>query len=89
MIVGVGEAVGKMKRKMTCNHSQSFFYMHSVSMCDEQNILNLEMALFHLKCTVSTIQLSITDFFRKSDLHAGINITFHLFITFVCLAENL
>ena len=28
---------------------KSFFYPYSISMHDEQNILNLELALFHLK----------------------------------------
>jgi hypothetical protein len=44
---------------------KSFFYAHSIDELDEQVILNLELALFHLKRKVSTEQLPITDFFRK------------------------
>jgi hypothetical protein len=42
---------------------KSFFYVHSIGEHDEQVILNLELALFHLKCKVSNKQLPITDFF--------------------------
>jgi hypothetical protein len=39
-----------------------FFYMHSIGEYNEQNTLNFEMALLHLKHNVSTEQLSVTDF---------------------------
>jgi hypothetical protein len=32
---------------------------------DEQDILNLASVLFHLRCNVSTKQLTVTDFFVK------------------------
>jgi hypothetical protein len=44
---------------------KSFFYKHSISEHDEQVILNLELALFHVKRKVSTKQLLITDLFGK------------------------
>jgi hypothetical protein len=44
---------------------KSFFYAHSIGEHDEQVILNLELALFRLKCKVSTKQLTITEFFGK------------------------
>jgi hypothetical protein len=50
---------------------KSFFYAHSIGEHYEQVILNLELALFHLKHKVSTKQLPITDFFEKSDFHTG------------------
>jgi hypothetical protein len=31
---------------------KSFFYAYNIGECDEQNILNLEMVLFHLKHNV-------------------------------------
>jgi hypothetical protein len=37
----------------------SFFCAHSIGEYDEQNILKLEFALFHLKCTVSTNLLHV------------------------------
>jgi hypothetical protein len=66
-----GGAVGKIKRemKMTLNQCQvlpkcmlltktvkSFFYPYTISQHDEQNVLNLELALFHLQCKISTKQ---------------------------------
>jgi hypothetical protein len=53
---------------------KSFFYAHNNSKSNEKNILNLELALFHLKCDVSAKQLTIIDFFvkkKKSDLDTG------------------
>jgi hypothetical protein len=44
---------------------KSFFDTHSIDEHDEQVILNLQLALFHLKRKVSTKQLPITDFFGK------------------------
>jgi hypothetical protein len=44
---------------------KSFFYVHSIGEHDEQVIFNLELALFCLKCKVSTKQLPITDLFGK------------------------
>jgi hypothetical protein len=44
---------------------KSFFYAHNISEHVEENILNMERALFGLKCKVSTKQLSIKDFFGK------------------------
>jgi DNA-binding ferritin-like protein (Dps family) len=43
----------------------SLFYMHSTNERDAQNILNLELELFHLKHKVATNQTSITDLFGK------------------------
>jgi hypothetical protein len=39
-------------------------YMH-ISKCDEHNILNFKLMLFHLKHKASTKQLSVTGFFGK------------------------
>jgi hypothetical protein len=39
-----------------------FFSLHTIDKQIKQNILNLELVLFHLKCTTSTKQLSVTDF---------------------------
>jgi len=47
-----------MLRKLLNN----FFYVHSTDKHNVQNILNLELVLFHLKCKISTKQLSVTDF---------------------------
>lgn len=44
---------------------QSIFYLSSIGKCDEQNILNLEMALFCLKRKVSTKQLSCNRLLQK------------------------
>jgi hypothetical protein len=43
----------------------NFFYMHSTDKHNIQNILNLEMVLFHLKCKTSTKQLSVTDLYPE------------------------
>jgi hypothetical protein len=40
------------------------FYTHNIGECHEQNVLNLELALFHLKHKVSIKQL-LTEFFIK------------------------
>jgi hypothetical protein len=48
-----------------CETVKSFFYAHSIGEHDEQVILNLELALFCLKCKVSNKHLLITDFFGK------------------------
>lgn len=41
---------------------RSFFYLHSISEHDKQNILNLELMLFHLICRlqVNNCQLQIS-----------------------------
>jgi hypothetical protein len=44
---------------------KSFFYVHGISECDKQNILNLEVVLFCLKHRASTKELPITDFLGK------------------------
>jgi hypothetical protein len=44
---------------------KSFLYTHSIGEHDEQVILNLKLALFHLKRKISTTQLPITDFFGQ------------------------
>ncbi|KDR18498.1 hypothetical protein L798_07688 [Zootermopsis nevadensis] len=44
---------------------KSFFYALNISERDEENILNVESALFGLKRKVSTNQLSTKDFFGK------------------------
>ena len=41
------------------------FYGHSISECNGQNICNLLLTLFCLKCNASTKQLLITDSFGK------------------------
>jgi hypothetical protein len=46
--------------------------VYSIDKRDEQNILNLELALFCLECNVSTKQLTVTAFFVKSDMDTGI-----------------
>ena len=43
----------------------SFFWLHSISENNEQNLLNLELVVFDLKNKASTKQLPVTDFFVK------------------------
>lgn len=40
----------------------NFFWQHSISENNEQNILNLELVLFDLKNKASTKQLPVTNF---------------------------
>ena len=47
--------------------------MHSISKNDQQNILNLELAVFCLKQKASTKEVAIKDF-ESCNLHTGINI---------------
>jgi hypothetical protein len=46
-----------------------FFCPHSITEHDKQNILNLELALFHLRYNASTKQLSVTYFFGKKVIY--------------------
>lgn len=41
------------------------FYTYSIIEHDEQNVLNLESVLFHLKCKTSSKQFWVTDFFEE------------------------
>jgi hypothetical protein len=67
---------------------KSSFCMQSISQCDEHNILNLELALphLHIELQLNNCQLQIV--LEKSDLQAGIKVTFYLFIIFVGLNEG-
>jgi hypothetical protein len=60
---------------------KSFFYAHNIGERDE-NILNMEMALFALKHKVSMKQSSMSFFIKTSDLHTGIKITFFIYYFF-------
>jgi hypothetical protein len=62
------------KPSASYTHGLSYsFCMHNISKRDEQNILNLELLPFRLKCNVSSNQLTILDFFvKKSYLDTGI-----------------
>lgn len=46
----------------------SFFCVHSISKCDEQKVLNLELVLFHLKHKASSQQQTITDSLWKKSI---------------------
>jgi hypothetical protein len=71
LIVRVGRAV--MGKRETCEpkpvpsfiKAHSIFHTHNIGECDEQNILNLELALFRLK-HISAKQLTVTDLFVKT-----------------------
>lgn len=54
----------------------SFFYLYSISKCDEQNVLNLELALFRLKRKVSAKHLSCNITSEEGDLNMSIKVTF-------------
>jgi hypothetical protein len=61
------------------NHSFTLqHYQH-----DEQIILSLELALFHL---LNSLQLQTT--LERSCLHASVKVTSYLFIIFVDLSRN-
>jgi hypothetical protein len=101
MIVWVGGLVGKMKDKDnellpglieargTYRTVKPFFYLHNINKCDEHNILNLKLVLFRLKHSASTVRLSVTDFFERSDFTAAINGTFSCLLFVWSLVENL
>jgi len=76
MIVRVVGAVKKRKHEVNVNPKclallkgtmlmkllNNFVYMHSTDKYNVQNIPNLKLVLFHLKCKISTKELSVTDF---------------------------
>jgi hypothetical protein len=58
---------------------KSFFYAYGISEHNEQNISQLELALFCLKCKVSnSCQLQIS--LEKSNLYTGTKVTLYLVI---------
>jgi hypothetical protein len=93
--------VGKMKDKDnellpslieacgTYRTVKPFFYSHNINKCDEYNILNLKLVLFRLKHSASTEQLSVTDFYERSDFTAAIDVTFSCLLFVWSLVENL
>ena len=86
--------MGKMKEKddellpslieahRTYRNVKPFFYSHIISKCDE-HILSLKLVLFRLKHKASMKQLSVTDFFERSDFSMTINET--CFFFFICV----
>jgi len=54
---------------------KSFFHVHSNSEHDEENILNLEWLLFHIKNMASNKHSQITDFFGRK--HYGQVLTYY------------
>ena len=101
MLGWVGGLVGKMKDKDnellpglieaygTYRTVKPFFYLRSISKCNEHSVLNLKLVLCRLEHKVSTGQLLITDFFERSDFSAAINVTFSCLLFVWSLVENL
>jgi hypothetical protein len=56
------QCLALLKFTLLMNLLNNFFYMHNTCKHNVQNILNLELVLFHLKCKISTKLLSVTDF---------------------------
>ena len=79
------ELVSSFAKEHTAyEHVETFFYAHSIGDCDKQNIWNLELALLLLKhkASINSYQLEIP--LGRSDLHAGINVIFYLYIICRC-----
>ena len=101
MIVWVRGLAGKVKDKDnellaglieahgTYKTVKPFFYSHNISKFNEHKILNFKMVLFQLKHKASTKQLSVTDFFKRSDFNTAINVTFSYLLFVWALVEYL
>lgn len=99
MIMWVWGAVGKIKREINKMLKQCWglakcilltqLFNNSFMFTALANVTNTTFWTwnwqFHLQHKFSIKQLSITDFFGKSDLHTGIKVTFYLFTVFVGL----
>jgi hypothetical protein len=92
LVAGVGGAVKEGGDKCEPKPVPSFikvhaafrtviFYTHNISECDEQNVLNLELALFHLKCKVFIKELLTEFFIKKSFGHKNFKL---IFVCYFC-----